>query len=144
MTTTPPENGVPLVAPTDDNYIDILSAAVGAAAGVYTNIGLSKLTDTPINNVGLVLSAGAGSIIGTALHTYLFEEKIKLFLANSIVGATGAMVGCTAGLLTAAKKESTELYDVFLTGGSAALGAGAAIAVKQRLTQKPRLGIVRI
>lgn len=139
-----PDGGVPLVAPDDDNYIDILSAAVGAAAGVYTNIGLSKLTDTPINNVGLVLSAGAGSIIGTGLHTLLNKEPASLFFVNSIVGATGAMVGCTAGILTAAKKESTELYDVFLTGGSAALGAGGAIAVKQRLTTKtPGLGIVR-
>lgn len=136
-----PEGGVPLVAPDDDNYIDILSSAVGAAAGVYTFFGLSKLTNTPINNTSLVLSAGAGAVIGTGLHTLLNKEPASLFLANGFVGATGAMVGCTAGILTAAKKESTELYDVLLTGGSAALGAGAAIAVKQRLTQEPRLGI---
>lgn len=134
-----PEGGVPLVAPDDDNYIDILSAAVGAAAGVYTNIGLSKLTNTPINNVGLVLSAGAGAVIGTGLHTLLNKEPASLFLANGFVGATGAMVGCTAGILTAPKAPN-ELNGVLLDGGLAALGAGAAIAVKQRLTQEPRLG----
>jgi hypothetical protein len=48
------------------------------------------------------------------------------------------MLGCTAGLLIAPKNE---FNDVLLDGGLAALGAGAAIAVKQRLTTKtPGLG----
>jgi len=140
MTST---TSVPLVAPDDDNYIDILSSAVGAAAGVYTFSGLSNLNDKVFpGNISLVLSAGAGSVIGTGLHTLLNKEPVNLFLVNSVVGATGAMIGCYAEIRRQGEIFSPyQKLDVLLTGGLAALGAGSAIAVKQRLTQQPRLGL---
>jgi hypothetical protein len=135
-TTTDPTPELISPAPNNDDIYDILSSSVGAAFGVYTNAGLSKLTNTPINNTSLVLSAGAGAVIGTTLHTLLNKESLNLMLVNSFVGATGAMVGCAAGILIA-PKASNELNGILLDGGLAALGAGGAIAIKQALTQQP-------
>ncbi len=111
---------------TDSATINILSASVGAAAGVYTNAGLAKLSGQSIDNVGLVLSAGVGSIIGTGLNTYLNNETRSIFLEDSIAGATGAMIGCAAGQLI--------VNDIQFIGFIAALGAAAAIDIARTPT----------
>jgi len=134
----------PAVSNDNDNILDILSPAVGAAAGVSINYALASLSNQQINDPVLILSAGVGSVIGTGLHTFLSNETLsQMVVVNSIVGAAGAMTGCAAGLMInngyVQSKEATSLPGVLLTAGFSALGAGAAIGIKQMLTKQPEL-----
>jgi hypothetical protein len=145
-----PPTGSVSVNTNDDNILDILSPAVGAAFGVYTNAILATRYLKPISNSGLVLSAGAGSIIGTTLNTLSNDEPVKLFSVDNIIGAIGAGVGCAAGQYIVYDNVSTpgpivsqstrpilsqSTRPILLIGGFAALGAGAAIAIEQYVTQ---------
>ena len=133
-----PPTGSVSVNINDDNILNILSPAVGAAFGVYTNAILATIYNKTISNRGLVLSAGAGSIIGTTLNTLLNDEPVKLLSVDNIIGAIGAGVGCAAGQYIVYNNVSTpgpivsrSTRPILLIGGFAALGAGATIAIKQ-------------
>ena len=125
----------------------IVAASIGAAFGVYTNAILATRYLNPISNSGLVLSAGAGSIIGTTLNTLSNDEPVKLFSVDNIIGAIGAGVGCAAGQYIVYNNVSTpgpivlqSTRPILLIGGFAALGAGATIAIKQTLKQYASAG----
>ena len=78
------------------------------------------------------------------------DEPVKLFSVDNIIGATGAMIGCAAGQYIVYNNVSTpgpilsqstrpilsqSTRPILLIGGFAALGAGAAIAIEQYVTQ---------
>jgi len=128
----------------------IVAASIGAAFGVYANYYFDNRNSQTDTTNEIVVSAGIGSIFGTGIYTLINNKGEQLFLIDSIVGATGAMIGCAAGQYIVYDNVSTpgpivtqSARPILLIGGFAALGAGAAIAIEQYVTQSASDGAIR-